>query len=363
MRAKPARVCIVGAGLAGLACAFAVAQAGHKVEVFEAATAVSEVQAHVDVVPNMMRELACLGLAEPCVRAGFPYRRTSFLAQDGRLLFTTDAQRLAGERYPAALGISRHGLHRLLADACASAGVTFHWNVHVVGVQPKSAGAVLQLEHEDVAADLVVLACGARSKLRAAAVPSRPGQDAAAWIYLLAARPRAIDEALVATGAHGLKAHAVPIGASQLGLSLRGTGDLLSPAALRGLLRALPGPLAQLASLPYSTPVIRQVPFGMMDPISDSAAVVAVGECACALPPHFGQSAAQALEDAVVLRELLQRFEPAEVAGPFTERRAPRQREVLEITTRAARWDAAPSPDTDFKSLADSLAGLLAQPA
>ena len=48
---------VVGAGLAGLAAALAAATAGLHVDVFEAAPVLFEPQAHIDVVPNLLRDL------------------------------------------------------------------------------------------------------------------------------------------------------------------------------------------------------------------------------------------------------------------------------------------------------------------
>ena len=68
---------VVGGGLAGLACALAAARAGADVDLHEARSGPIGLQAHVDVVPNMLRELVRLGVGDACVRTGFPYRRTS----------------------------------------------------------------------------------------------------------------------------------------------------------------------------------------------------------------------------------------------------------------------------------------------
>src|SRR5206468_12245922 len=112
-------------------------------------------QAHVDVVPNMLRELVRLGVGDACVRTGFPYRRTSAVGQRGLPLFSLDAARLAGPSYPAALGITHADLHTLLAGAATQAGARLHQGARIAQFDPARPGA-----------DLVVLACGPADALR-----------------------------------------------------------------------------------------------------------------------------------------------------------------------------------------------------
>ena len=58
------RMAIVGGGLAGLAAANALARSGIEAEVFEAAPALGEVGAAVNIAPNATRALIALGLGE-----------------------------------------------------------------------------------------------------------------------------------------------------------------------------------------------------------------------------------------------------------------------------------------------------------
>ncbi|MBL8303508.1 MAG: NAD(P)-binding protein, partial [Ideonella sp.] len=61
------RVGIVGAGLGGLAAALAAVRAGAQVDVFEALAEPPALPVPIDVVPNLLRDLATLGLGEACV--------------------------------------------------------------------------------------------------------------------------------------------------------------------------------------------------------------------------------------------------------------------------------------------------------
>ena len=61
---------IVGGGLAGLAAAQALSRFGIEAEVFEAAPALGEIGAAVNVAPNASRALIAIGLGERIAAVG-----------------------------------------------------------------------------------------------------------------------------------------------------------------------------------------------------------------------------------------------------------------------------------------------------
>lgn len=362
------RIVVVGAGLAGLTCALAAARAGASVDLYEAADHLPAVAAHVDVVPNMVRELAHWGLVEDCVRQGFPYRRRLVLGQDGRQLLAIDSVRLAGDRYPAALGITQPVLYGVLHQAAAATGVRFHWGRAVRLIEEHDGLAALHFDASaPVRAQLVVLACGARAGLRHSALGPLPAleQVGPAWRYLLASRPARLDEALLATGRDGRKAQVVPVSASQAGVQLR-LSEPPADADLAAVLASFAEPVGALVPSQGAAggTATRPVQVGMLPDAWNRGPILAVGDCAHALAPHFGQAAAMAAEDAVVLGELLAAgMAPAPLIDAFVARRAPRVAEVMRITLQAARWDLAPQPDMDLLALWQQLAQIVARPA
>jgi 2-polyprenyl-6-methoxyphenol hydroxylase-like FAD-dependent oxidoreductase len=364
------RVAVVGAGLAGLTCALAAARGGAQVDVYEAAASLPAAAAHVDVVPNMVRELARWGVLDDCVRLGFPYRRQLVLAQDGRQLLAIEAMRLAQERHPAALGITQQALHTVLAQAAVEAGVRFHWAAPVRMVEEVGGQAVLHLDDAPPAkAQLLLLACGARASLREAVYgpQTRLEQVGPPWRYLLAARPARLDEALLATGRQGRKAHVVPVSATQAGV--RWCEPRLvdaEPTDAGAVLRTFGDPVRALVPLPAGVegPATRPVLVGLLPRPWNRGPILAVGDCAHALAPHFGQAAAMAAEDAGVLGELFAAgLAPAPLVDAFVARRSPRAAQVLALTLQAARWDLAPEPGMDLLALARQLSDAVAQPA
>jgi 2-polyprenyl-6-methoxyphenol hydroxylase-like FAD-dependent oxidoreductase len=363
------RIAVVGAGLAGLTCALAAARAGASVDLYEAAGHLTAAAAHVDVVPNMVRELAHCGVVDDCVRRGFPYRRRLVLGQDGRQLLAIEADRLAGERHPAALGITQRALYEVLEGAAIAAGVRLHWAAPVRMVEEDDGLAVLHLDAAaPVRAELVLLACGARSSLRQALYGGSATleQVGPAWRYLLATRPARLDAALFATDRHGRKAQVVPVSATQAGVQLCEAGTPLAVIDLGAALTGFGDPVGSLVPLPPGESGIatRPVQVGLLPAAWNRGPILAVGDCAHALAPHFGQSAAMAAEDATVLGELLTAgLAPESLIESFVARRLPRAAQVMQITLQAARWDLAPRPETDLLALSQQLTQIVSQPA
>ncbi len=350
------RVHVVGAGLSGLACALAAARAGALVEVFEAHAGAPVMPMHVNVVPGMLRGLAALGVAEAVVRRGFPYRCTQVVGADGRVSFELAGSRLAGERLPAMLGIGYDQLMAVLLDAARDAGVALHFNCPWEGI----AGVGSQA---DGGSDLVVLATGGGQTVTRRLFPHAPERAGIGqrWWRAVVPRPATLLDALLVFGHDGDKAGAIPMHMTRAGVFLlqRDDGSALPPpqeraACLRAALSRCRGLLREMASLlDDACPVtVEPVRHACMDAPWHDGRLVAVGDAAHLLTPQFGQNGTQAVEDAVVLKDLLEQGLPRdELPAAFTQRRAARVREAHDICLQAARWDLHPSAATDLQAL------------
>lgn len=356
-------ICVIGAGLAGLACAIAAAMDGVSVDVFDERPALVRHPAHVDVVPNLLRDLVSLGVADDCVRAGFPYRGVTFVDDSGRNRFELPTQRLAPLGYPEALGIAHGEFARILARTAHARGVRLHWQTPVQALRTQGESTVLRLaDGRELAPDLVLLATGLRSPLRALAMPDSPpparlGDD---WTCTLLPRPRGLDGAMFVVDQAGQRAFVVPVNAATIGVALIPAGGPV-PAGM-----AMPAVIQPLlAHLDARTPrVVRPMLASLLPAPWHRANVLCVGESAHALPPHLGQSAAQAFEDATVLRDLLsQGLAPAVLAQRFSERRVPRASQVFDLVCQAARSQLSPDAGTDLRDLAQQLSRIVATAA
>lgn len=367
------RVCVVGAGIAGLACALAAARAGLAVQLVDEGAATRDLPASVNVVPSMLRDLARLGVGEDCVRAGFAYRGADVLDRQGHQLFEVPTEPLAGPRLPAALGMRHGDLHRVLLQAGQRHGMQWLQGARVDAVEERAGSACVALtDGRRLAADLVMLATGALSPLRAAVFShAQPVQALGqVWRYALVRRPAGLDRPAIAPGGPGRRAVLLPVQHDTAGVAVTepvsAHDDAPAAAQLRRALGAFASPVRDLAArIDVHTPVAtRPVVSGVLDAPWHCGPVLAVGDGAHALPPHFGQSAAQSVEDACVLADLLTTaVDRGALLHGFEQRRAPRSRLVHEITTTAARWDLQPDGAADLDRLLQRLARSVMQPA
>ena len=159
---------IVGGGLAGLAAAHALSRFGIEAEVFEAAPALGEIGAAVNVAPNATQALIAIGLGEKIAAVGARspgiYTRNM---QTGEFLEFNDRFK-AAQRY----GAPYYTFHRAdLLDVLASEldRRLIHLDRRLVGVEEASDGVVLAFANgAKVEADFVIGADGVRSVIRQA---------------------------------------------------------------------------------------------------------------------------------------------------------------------------------------------------
>ncbi len=367
------RICVVGAGIAGLACALAAARQGLAVQLVDEAAVPRNLPASIDVVPGMLRDLAALGVADDCVRVGFAYHGIDVLDRQGRRLFELPTARLAGPRWPAALGIAHGELHALLERAARRCGAELLRGDRVETIEANGGRARVALAGGlRLEADIVLLATGARSPLRATLFPAaRPVEPLGqVWHYALVQRPQRLDRPLIAMGGPGHRAMLLPVQHGTAGIAVTepasAPGSEPPVAQLRRALQVFAPAVSVLAAqLRDDTPVAtRPVLSGVLDGPWHRGPVLAVGDGAHALPPHFGQAAAQSVEDARVLADLLAAPPDRDTLfRAFEQRRSARARQVHEIASTAARWDLQPDGAADLGQLMQRLMHTVAQPA
>lgn len=358
---------VIGGGLAGLAAGLAAARAGVQATVFELSAAPAAMPVHIDVVPNLLRDLVGLGLGEACVRRGFPYRGTVVLDGDGQQRFEVPTPALAGAHWPSSLGLVYGELLALMQAAALMHGVQLQRGVAVQAVDAR--GAIVTADGRRHPTDLVVMASGEQLPTVAGQAPQAVPDTAhpQQWCHGLLPRPAAVAQAAWVIGRGALRALLVPVNSRQLGVALQQpAGTPATAAAMRQLLAGQGGLLKSLAGH-WSDALsvwLRPVRSGVLAAPWQTGQVLRIGRSAHHLPPHFGQSAAQAIEDACVLGDLLSRrlSRPA-LMQAFMQRRVPRAQQVHDVTVQAAHWQWQPEAATDLRALSERLAPLVAQPA
>jgi len=348
------RTLIVGGGIAGLSLAIALRRRGAAAELVERSPGWPAVGAGIALHANAVRALRALGLGEAVEAASAPLPRWGFFDRDGRQLCETDLADLWRQAGPC-LGITRVRLQEILLAAAAEVpcrlgvaltGLTQHGHVASVTFADGSSGHY----------DLVVGADGINSAARRLAISPAPPQyaDTVSWRSIIPGRPPGTDHLMIFTGERcyfGL----VPVGdGGTYGFAGLDTERFDDPPAgrlerLRQRFGGFGGPVPDYLTALHCDD---QIHFGPIEWVElrrwHAGRVVLIGDAAHAAPPHMGEGGAMAIEDAVVLAELLHDADTvADALDRYQARRRPRVDWVQQQSRLAAKAWALPPPVRD----------------
>jgi FAD-dependent urate hydroxylase len=298
------------------------------------------------VLANCMRALRGLGLDRAVARNGFAMRRWGYSDARGELLCETDLESLWGD-VGACVGVERTKLIEVLLGAAT--GVRARHGVTVSNLAQASRWVSVGFTDGSSADyDLVVGADGIRSTIRRLAFggpqPTYSGQ--VVWRAVIPTRFDALDGMQLLMG-DGRFFGLLPVGDGQT----YGFAGLDAPEPPDNPLRGGLGTVRQLfasfsdavAAFLAALECDEQLRF---DPIEwvdadrwHTGGVLLIGDAAHAGPPHMGQGGCMALEDAVVLAEVLHEAATVDDAlAAFEVRRRPRTDWVQEQSRAALRF-------------------------
>lgn len=167
------KIVIIGAGIAGLTAAVAMARKGLDAEVYEQAPELKEVGARVGLWGNAFRALRAIGLADEVVRLAGGPAGSGVKRPDGTWLLYQPHE-VVQKRWGAGFAsVHRAELHRLLADQVDPSAI--HLDARCTGIS--DAGGAVRARFADgreVEADVLVGADGAHSVVRTALLGPSP---------------------------------------------------------------------------------------------------------------------------------------------------------------------------------------------
>jgi 2-polyprenyl-6-methoxyphenol hydroxylase-like FAD-dependent oxidoreductase len=337
-------VAIVGGGIAGLAAARALTKRGISCVVLERRTTPSDGGLAINLPGNAVRALARLGLGEDIRSAGHPLHRREYRTEKDRLLFGIDEDAFWPEQMrPCAMRRSK--LIELLAtgvpDDCIRRGV----GLEQLFLQDDGADLKL-VDGSHLRASIVIGADGVRSGVRGALFGTRAGQDhaliaQASWRFM--APDPGIDCWTVWAGPAGLIL-LMPVGNGEVygwAAASHSRADDVSHAALIALTARFPDRVrAAVAGASIHHSPLEEV---RLDRWSKGRAVL-IGDAAHATAPVWAQGAALAMEDAVVLADVLDAVrDPAVALSAYEVRRRERVEHVQKMTDAMSRAARLPS--------------------
>ncbi|GAB7040085.1 MULTISPECIES: FAD-dependent monooxygenase [Catenuloplanes] len=341
------RILIVGAGIAGLGVARALRMAGLRPDVVDREPPSAGPGAAIFLPGNATRALAGLGLTGPLRPLGAVIHRQSICDAGGEPLCELDLGQLwdgVGE----SRALPRADLQRVLVSAVG--GVVRH-NTAVTNLELDEGGPV-KVDFADgtrTEYDLVIGADGRRSTVRALAGLGGAARRTGQFVYrsVVYGGPPVTDW----TGLLGAHSSFVvmPMGDRRLycyahetvpdGATLPDDGLARVREVFGGYGGPVPAVLDALEKVQLAAP--EEVEVGGWS----RGRVLLVGDAAHSTSPTLSQGAAMALEDAIVLAEVLRTHAgdlPAALAA-YEKRRRPRTRWVLDRTRdRDRTGDVAP---------------------
>ena len=364
MSSTALRVAIVGGGIGGAAAANALLQRGIDVQVYEQASALTEVGAGVAISPNSVRLLRRLGFGGEIERTGVRWLDPRQYRSDGTFiaqLWTPDQAQEIDH-----FGIHRADLLGMLADRLPAGIVsTGH---RCVGFEQDADQATLLFAHgERATADVVVGADGIHSALQAFVVEPSAPISSGSMAYRGVISTASVDWPPGAMR-HWLggdkRLMVYPVRANHL---LNLVGFMPMDEQMKESWSAPGDPAALAAEFAGWDPLVERVlaqvqtcfRWGVYDreplPRWSRGRLTLLGDAAHPMLPHAGQGASQAIEDGVALATILAQVDRASVPQALRIYEAVRRERTTRVQamsrTNRARFEAANTIDTRDRQL------------
>jgi 2-polyprenyl-6-methoxyphenol hydroxylase-like FAD-dependent oxidoreductase len=375
-------VLVVGSGLAGAATAIHLAAAGVAVDLIEIKPDVAAIGSGITLQGNALRELKALGIWDQVQAAGYAFDVTGIRAPDpnGSIVAEIPDAKTGGPDLPAAMGMPRSDLAHILVDRATEVGVKVRFGTTFTelaqdGSADGDGGVDVTFSDGSTGRyDVVVGADGIRSYTRRALGINLETKSVGMGIWrAFGPRPASVTRTDLYYGGASYIAGYCPTGEDSLyAYIVEDAQDrsALTPdeqlATMKQLSQAYHGPWDEIRETLTDPSRVNYTWFEthVLDAPWNRGRVVLIGDAAHTCPPTIAQGGAMALEDAVVLAELLVRGDALDQGlwDAFTARRYERAKTVVEASNQLAQWQLD-HVQGDIPSLMRSIAMLTSQPA
>jgi 2-polyprenyl-6-methoxyphenol hydroxylase-like FAD-dependent oxidoreductase len=368
---------VVGAGLAGTGVAIHLASRGVAVDLVEIKPEITALGSGITLQGNALRELRSLGVWEQVQAAGYTFDVTGFRAPDpaGTVLFEVPDAKTGGPDLPAAMGMPRPELAHILADRATEVGVKLRYGTTFTELVQDDAGVDVTFSDGSTGRyDVVIGADGVRSWTRRALGINLETKSVGMGIWrAFGPRPAGVTRTDLYYGGPSYIAGYCPTGEDSLyAYIVEDAQDrsALSPeeqlATMKQLSQAYHGPWDEIRETLTDPSRVNYTWFEthVLDVPWNRGRVVLIGDAAHTCPPTVAQGGAMALEDAVVLAELLAERDTLDqdLWDAFHARRYERAKTVVDASNQLAQWQLE-HVQGDVASLMRSIAILTSQPA
>ncbi len=346
------KVLVVGGGIAGLTLAIGLRRRGINVDVVEIQPRWNVLGVGISLTGPTLRALKSIDLIEPCVAVSFGFNRIVFADATGREFGALSLPKLSGPEYPATVAIGRPALHDVLIRATERLGAVVRLGASVS--QLDQSGDAVDVTFSDGrrgSYDAVVGCDGLRSSVRNLVFGNLDSENFTGLAVWRATMPRLpeVECMQMFYGPH-TKAGVNPHSRDNMFLFLVQpirSGERLPPDRMHILLSE------QLAD--FSGPVMEHARAHITDPARvdyrpmnafllprpwHRGRVVVIGDAAHTTTPHLATGAGIAIEDAVVLAEMLAGDGAVpDILERFAERRFARCKLVVDTAVKLGEME------------------------
>ncbi len=374
------RVLIVGGGIGGGTLAIALARGGLQPHIVEIQADWEPVGVGLTLLGPALRALATIELIDQAVASGNGISRFAIGNADSEITHISDMPRLNGPDYPAAVQIARPAFHDILAGEITSLGIAVMTNCTVGALTHHRDRVAVEFTNGTRGDyDVVVGADGVHSRVRELILGREPEPRFTGQAVWRAMAPRPDNtgpeyEAGVLYMFYGPrnKAGMLAVSADEMYVFLvqnvptkERPPQAQLPTLMRQQLSDYKGLLAELREriLQPTQVIYRPLEVLLVSPPWYRDQVVLIGDAAHTTTPHLAHGGGLAIEDAIVLAELLTAEESVQAAlEQFMDRRWERCRMVVENSVQLGEWEKKPTPDADPAGLTAASWSNLANP-
>jgi 2-polyprenyl-6-methoxyphenol hydroxylase-like FAD-dependent oxidoreductase len=349
---RSSKVLVVGGGIAGLTLAVALRRPDIGVDVVELQPRWNILGVGISLTGPTLRALKSIGLIDPCVEVAFGFDRIVFADAAGHSVGALNMPRLSGADYPATVAIGRPALHDVLIRNAEARGASIRLGTTVTALDQKFDRIdVVFNDGQRAAYDFVVGCDGIRSTVRELIFDHVPEADftgLAVWRATMP-RPKGVDSMQMFYGPH-TKAGVNPHSRDEMFLFLVQPildDKRLSPeqmhVVLQEQLQDFSGEVMDYVRDHVTDPAkidYRPMNAFLLPPPWYRGRAIVIGDAAHTTTPHLATGAGIAIEDAVVLAELIATdAPPAELLERFMARRFDRCRLVVETAVKLGNME------------------------
>jgi 2-polyprenyl-6-methoxyphenol hydroxylase-like FAD-dependent oxidoreductase len=356
------KILVVGGGIGGLAMAIGLGRAGTPCDMVEIKQDWAVYGVGLIQPGNALRAYRALGLLDACLERGFLYSKQRHYAADGTLMSEQDMPQIEGLDIVGTCGIARPVLHDILTSEALALGTNVRLGTTVDTLHDDGDGVDVGFSDGTSGRyDLVVGADGIYSKLREMVFGSETnlhytGQGC--WRFTTERPPE-----MTWTSAHygPNKTGLIPLSERSMYIYMlsaepepRMPQDRLHDL-MRERLHGYQGLIADIAvSIRRPEDVVyRPLEVMLLPKPWHRGRVVLIGDAVHATTPHNAQGAAMAIEDVVVLLEILGSVDDIETAlTAFSARRFDRCKLVVEASEQIGIWQLRPTPTSQNEAIA-----------